>query len=321
MPARPYFIAEDDFRKSGSGGSKAVTGIQQCGRHTIGCRDYNCIYSLEPATTFWLDRHAGAWTRVRTVNEMTCSRELDWLPCYTQSAGQTDTPFFFCVGFEMNGVSPDCAPANRLYMEYLAKQSQHTKLVFASSGAVVDFFKQHYNRTPESVLYQVDPYVGITQGGKPACCPDTMEIENDRFMAVFLKGQTLPNIQYDYTTQWNYPDWGNEGIPRTKSGYPISNTPDRFRVTPRMLDTRAFKVTTKTIDTADETTIDIKVDATVAQQSLAPSVWDIPREYAKDAGRWKLSGAAVYSHSSRHTLRIVAVSLLPTSKKAKTSSA
>ena len=125
-----------------------------------------------------------------------------------------------------------------------------------------------------------------------------MEIENDRFMAVFLKGQTLPNIQYDYTTQWNYPDWGNEGIPRTKSGYPISNTPDRFRVTPRMLDTRAFKVTTKTIDTADETTIDIKVDATVAQQSLALSVWDIPREYAKDAGRWKLSGAAVYSHSS-----------------------
>jgi hypothetical protein len=291
MPARPYFMAEDDFRKAGARRPQTVIGIQQCGRHTIGCRDYNCVYSLEPATTFWLDRHAGAWTRVRTVNERTCSRELDWLPCYTQSAGLTDTPFFFCVGFEMNGVVPDCAPANRLYMEYLARQSRNTKLVFASASAVVDFFKQHYDHTPESVLYQVDPYVGITQGGKPACCPDTMEIENDRFMAVMLKGQTLPNIQYDYTKPWNYPDWGNEGIPRAASGYPIPNTPDRFRVTPLMLDTRPFKATVTTSSTADETTLEITIDAAVAQPALALGVWDIPREYSKDASRWKLSGA------------------------------
>ena len=185
MPARPYFIAEDDFRKSGSGGS------QGDGRHSAmwaahdRVQGYNCIYALEPATTFWIDRHAGAWTRVRTVNDMTCSREMDWLPCYTQSGGQTDAPFFFSVGFEMNGVAPDVAPANRLYMEYLARRSQNTKLVFATPSAVVDFFKRHYDRTPESVFIRLILMSALRRAGNQPVVRDTMEIENDRSSRCF----------------------------------------------------------------------------------------------------------------------------------------
>ena len=290
MPARPYFVSGEDFRKPGEGGPEAMVGVQQCERQTMECRDYNCVYAFESGIAYALDRYAGI-ERPRIVNDVILSREMDFLQCFLESAGQTGGPLFFSCGFEFNGVWPETAAINRRFMEYLVRRGNDAPIAYTTATAVADFYRRHYRQTPESALYLHDVYVGLTNSGKPACYPDTLEIENHLFRAIFLKGRTLPHVYYDYARPWHYPDWGNEGIPRGPSGYLVPNTEDRFRVTPAILDTRAFKVSSRVRDGARETVVEIEVEAARAQDNLALAVWDLPREYSRDPRDFRVEGA------------------------------
>ena len=196
MPARPFFMSDEDFRKPGLGGPNAIVGIPQCERQTMECRDYNCIFSVEGGMTYWLDRDSSciSWTQKRSVNDNLCAREDDFIRCFTESAGQTHAPLFFTGCFEFNGVWPERAAANRNYMEYLVKVARSTHIAYTTASSVVDFYHKHYKWTPESVLYLVDIYAGHTSKGKPALYPDTMELENGTFKTIFLKGQVLPHV-------------------------------------------------------------------------------------------------------------------------------
>ncbi|MCB9770355.1 MAG: hypothetical protein H6752_19325 [Candidatus Omnitrophica bacterium] len=290
MPARPYFVSSEDFRKPGPGNSGAMVGVQQCERYTVGCRDYNCVYSFEGGISYAFDQYT-AQAKDRVVDEIILSREKDFLECLLNSAGQTDTPFFFSCGIEMNGVWPEMAEINRMMMEHLVKRSRDFPLAFANASETAKFMRRHYDKTPESILYLPDVYCGLTQGGKPACHPDTMEIENADLRAIFRFGEELPYAQYDYTASWNYPDWGNEEIPRKPDGYVIPNTEDRFRVTPKILDTRGIEVRTQTEERAEATVMTLEIDAASDYQNLALAVWNLPRTYTEDSNQFLLQGA------------------------------
>ncbi len=290
MPARPYFVSPEDFRKPGPGGSGTMVGVQQCARYTVGCRDYNCVYSFEGGISYAFDQYTGQ-AKEKVNDEIILSREKDFLECLLNSAGQSETPFFFSCGFEMNGVWPDMAAVNRMMMEHLVERSREVPLAFASASEAAKFMRHHHNRTPESVLYLTDVYSGLTQGGKPALYPDTMEIENHEFRALFRFGETLPYAQYDYTTPWDYPDWANRSIPRKADGYVIPNTEDRFQVTPKILDTRGLKVSVETVDTEDTTTVELEIEANSPITNLTLSVWNLPRVFSNDSKNTRVEGA------------------------------
>jgi hypothetical protein len=303
MPARPYFVSRQDFRKPGDGGPRAMVGVQQCERQTMECRDYNCVYAFEGGIAYALDRYSGI-ERPRLVSDLIASREMDFLQCFIEAAGQTRAPLFFCTGIEFNGVWPEMAAFNRTFMEYMVRRAGDARIAYTTATAVGDFFRRHYRETPESVLYLPDVYAGLVNSGKPACYPDTMEVENHLFRAVFIKGRALPQVYYDYTTRWDYPDWGNDGVPRGPAGYIIPNTDDRFRVTPKILDTRLFEVSSTVREEAKQTVVQIEVVAKRAQRNLALAVWDLPREYARDVRQFRLTGArrfipvrAAYTHN------------------------
>lgn len=290
MPARPYFVSKQDFRKTGDGGPDGMVGFQQCERQTCETRDYNCVYSFEAGIGFALDAMAGV-SRARSINEISQSREKDFFQCFVECADQTDDPFFFCGGIEMNGVWPWMAGCTRQFMEYCVQRARDTRIAYATPAAVADFFRRHYTVIPESVLYLVDVYAGMAYNEKPINYNDTMEIENSTFRAIFRNRETLPYAYYDYTIPWNYPDWGNESIPRRTNGYIIPDTDARFSVTPNILDTRQFSVTSTISEESGGTRVSITVNASVAQPNLALGVWHLPRDYSRDPASYELTGA------------------------------
>ena len=285
MPARPYFVASDDFRKTANGGSGGVVGMQQCERQTDESRDYNCVYSFESGVeNTFLDPACGI-TWARKVNDASQTRVEDMLQCFLNAAGQTDYPHFFSCGLEW-----DAAHKAQL-LDYFVQEARSYHLTFVTPSAAAEFYRRHYKATPESILSYVDMWAGYTVNLKPINYSDTIEIENGTFRAVFRKGETLPYVYYDYTIPWSYPDWGNTTIPRNSYGYIIPDTDNRFLVTPNILDTRPFTVTSTQTEQSNGTLINITVASTVNQSNLALGVWNIPREYSKDPSFYVVSGA------------------------------
>jgi len=290
MPARPYFVSDQDFRKPGPGGKDVMVGIQQCERQSALCRDYDCVYSFEAGIAYMLDQYSGI-NRPRIVNETILSRELDFLECFLNAADQAAQPYLFSCGIEMNGVWPEMADINKLYLELVARRAQTAKFTFTNANAAADWMRRHAPVIPETTLYLPDVYAGFTRGEKPPVYPDTMEVENADFHALFRHGETLPYAQYDYTVPWNYPDWGNDGIPRRKNGYVLQNTDDRFRVTPSILDTRNFTVTSAVAETAEATRLTLTIEAKAPQKNLALAVWDIARTFTRESAKYNVAGA------------------------------
>jgi hypothetical protein len=130
---------------------------------------------------------------------------------------------------------------------------------------------------------------------KPAGLVDSMSIENAKLYALALYGQLLPEDEYDYTTKWKIPDFGNETIPR-RVGDPgariIPGQFDKFAATPRIVDTRNYEVTRVDAEDGSALVITVKVDARDERKSLALSLWDIPREFMKGGSWFKASDGA-----------------------------
>ncbi|MCC6443303.1 MAG: hypothetical protein IT210_07580 [Armatimonadetes bacterium] len=267
-----------------------MVGIQQCERQTALCRDYHCIYSFESGIAYTFDRYAGI-DRPRTVSDAILSRETDFLECFLEAARQSGIPYLFSCAFEFNGVWPEMAAINRQFMGYLVRRSRAGRIAFTHASAAADFYRKHYRRMPESLLYLSDVFAGLTQGGKPINYPDTLEIENDRMKAIFRKRESLPYVWYDYTVPWRYPDWGNEAIPRKPDGYIVSDTEDRFKATPAIVDTRPFEVAVAVQDGADSARVRITVEAKAPRPALPLALWDLPREYSRRESDYSVQGA------------------------------
>jgi len=296
MPDRPYFIAADDFRKPGPGGPQALVGIQQAQRVTPLSIYYDVMYMLQPCTAFH-PLFPEAKGRKQT-DAIAISHLIDFFDALVLNRRAQHVPYVFGAGFEFGGVWPGAEEGNAAFIEHLVRQCARQPIVFSTGDAVSDYYRRHYRATPETTLYLPDVFCGFVLNGKPACAPDMMEMEGPELRAVHRRPELLPFEQYDYTTRWDYADFGNEAIARDAKGYLFTTaedklspqTPDKFKLTPKMIDTRAFKVTRQDRESGGALEITLTVSARADQKNLALALWDIPRAWKKGAGWFKPQG-------------------------------
>ncbi len=289
MPDRPYFMSKEDFRKTGDGGPQGLVGIMQCHFHPPLNADYNCMYVLEPIALI----HPGIPGSVgrKIFDEIAFSQIQDFFEAMLQNRLSQNVPYMFNVGLEFQGLFPGTAEANNYFVRHAARKAAEIPLAFAAGDAISDYYRRHYKETPETTAYLQDYFCGTQPNSKPPLFPDVMTIENHLTRSTNREPEILPYYQYDYTTNWrDYADWGMEGIPR-RGKYIYPDTDDRFRMTPKIIDTRLFQATRQDRETPEATEVAIMVQSQAAQKNLALSVWNIPRE-------WK-TGKGWYSTSSR----------------------
>ena len=291
MPDRPFFISKEDFRKTGDGGLKGIVGVQQCHRHMTLCSDVNCVYSLEPMAVFhgvlsgFSGKALGAGRQ--KLDEIAFSHILDFFEAMLQNRLSQNSPYFFNAGLEFGGEYPGAEEANNFFLRYAARKTAVLPLAFASGDAISDFYRRHYTKTPETTCYLPDVFCGYfiePRWAKPPVYPDIMEIEGPQFKVLNREPAILPYKQYDYTTRWQYPDWQDNDLPRLKdNGNLVPDTDDRFKVEPKIIDTRTFKATRQDTEKNDSTEVVITVESKTAQKRLALSLWNIPCEWKAGA--------------------------------------
>jgi len=285
-PERPYFMAKDDFRKAGPGGASAIVAFSQVQRQTYLARHYSCDYCIEPATMG--GALAGSVGRAATFDDIAASRILDFYEGMFRMARCQHAPYVIAQGIEFNGSRPGATEGNRRVLQYAVEKAKAGKVVFSTTRGVTGYYQRHYTKTPETTNYEYDYWAGFSPKGetaKPTLVPDTMSMENAEFYALALHGEILPFASYDYTAAWEYPDFGNETIPRRSNdsnSYIPANSPYKFELTPRTLDTRPFTVqrTDRTDGGAHIVTLVVEASKDCARLPLA--LWDIPREYRRD---------------------------------------
>jgi hypothetical protein len=182
-------------------------------------------------------------------------------------------------------------------IRYAVARARDGKVVFCHQAAAADFYRRHYQDTPETLFYDPDYWCGVnaassvTGGWKPVDYPDLIQIENARYAAYFKKPAALPEYHWDYTRPWNYPDWGNEELPRSPSGFLVPGEHDKFAVTPRITDTRNMKVSQNTSEIAAGLEVVVTLETTEAVKALPLVSWNLPREWKAGEGWWSTAGA------------------------------
>ena len=279
-PERPYFMSPEDFRKAGPGGPGRLVAFSQLQRHTELARHYLCDYCDEAACIggglLPTTGHAGIF------DELTYSRMFDAYNAIFQMAKCQNSPYFISESIEMNGARPGATEGNRMVVEYAAKEAARGNVVFADTCGVSQFYQRHYTSTPESTSYFDDYWAGTHINDKPDLFPDTMTMESGSFYALALADQILPDAAYDYTVKWDYPDFGNDTLPRRlndPNAYLVPGKYDKFAATPRTMDTRPFHASRHDALDSGSLVVTIAVDATKAQSNLPLALWNLPREF------------------------------------------
>ena len=70
-----------------------------------------------------------------------------------------------------------------------------------------------------------------------------MTMEGSQFYALALEAQILPECEYDYTQKWDFPDFGNNELPRRlhdPACYLLPGKFDKLAATPRIVDSGRF---------------------------------------------------------------------------------
>jgi hypothetical protein len=289
-PERPYFMAADDFRKAGPGGAGGIVGIAQIQRHTILARRFMCDYCIEPGNQT-LD--AGAAGR-DVWDEIAHSRMLDFYNGMFQLQASQKVPFVIQQCSEFSGSRRGAAEGNRMMLHYAAdKIKRGEKVAVASARAVAEYYRRHYQQTPETTSYLQDYWTGFHAWQKPDVFPDVLEIENGQFTAMFVGGGILPDYHYDYTRPWNYPDFGNQGLPRKRDGfgYPDPDNYDRFAWTPSTTDTRKMKAERRDEVSNGKLTVTLVVQSDQPRKQFPLGLWNLPRQWKADEGWYQTTGA------------------------------
>lgn len=286
MPDRPYFIGPDDFRQPGPGGCTGLVGIPQCQRNTFLTREFNCTYCLEPA---WNDyyNHGGGCV---DIDDVWMSRMYDFFDAMLQNRRSQSTPYFFNVGLEFDGVAPGIAEANALLIAYAAAKRRQEPLVFSTGPAVADYYRRHFQETPETTCYLHDYFGGLTNLDKFAGYPDTLEIEGAAFQALLRAPEILPIYQYDYEPPWDYPAWGNEDLPRNRWGYLYPGEHDPYAVVPPIVDTRLISAERTDSERSGSLHVAVTVQSPVSRRNLVLALWDLPRSWHEGTGWWSVEG-------------------------------
>ena len=289
-PERPYFMSPEDFRKPGAGGRARLVAVSQVQRHTYLARHNFCNYCIE-GSCFGLAEPA--WSgRGKVVDELAMSRMLDGYDALFQMTRSQTTPYCIATGVEFNGARPGATEANRMGLEYAIAKARTDNVVFATTRGVAQFYKLHYDATPESTAYFHDYWAGTHQKDKPDLCPDVMTMEGSRLYALALEGQILPECEYDYTQKWDFPDFGNDELPRRlhdPACYLLPGKFDKLAATPRIVDTRPFHAARVDRVDGDALEVTVQVEAKVARKNLALALWNVSRAFRPGEGWFRAS--------------------------------
>lgn len=289
-PERPYFLAPDDFRKAGPGGETGMVGFSQVQRHTILARRFLCDYNFEPGNG---GIHVGSGGR-EVWDEIAFSRLFDFYESFFQLQASQRVPFVIQQCLEFSGQRVGAAEGNRLMVDYAVRKVREGGVVISTSRAVADFYRRHYKETPETVAYFHDYWAGFAGWQKPVHFPDVAQIENARFTALFLQDSLLPEYHYDYTKPWDYPDFGNENLPRKRDGfgYPDPENYDRFAWTPSTTDTRAMSAQREDTDSAKALMVKVTVRSDAARPQFPIALWNLPRTWQPGEGWYQAEDGA-----------------------------
>jgi hypothetical protein len=290
-PLRPYFSAQDDFRKAGPGGSNGMVMVSQLDKSIL-WTEYG-VGVFEPA---WLERDwpgGGAGGR-RIYDEIFMSRHFDLLNAALQNTINQQVPYFQSIGIEFSKADPEemTTKANALMIRYAVDLARQGKVVFCNQTAAADFYRRYYTNTPETVFYDADFWCGtkaaesISSSWKPVDYPDLIQIENSRYSAYFKRPAALPEYHWNYTVPWNYPVWGNEALPRSPVGVLVPGEHDKFAVTPKITDTRGVNVSRQLNEKAEGLEVVISVDSLNEIKALPIALWDLPRDWKAGNDWW-----------------------------------
>ena len=288
-PERPYFMADDDFRKSGPGSADGMVGLGQMQRHTILARRFMCDYCVEPGNQTLDAGGAGrdVW------DEIAHSRTFDFYNALFQMQQSQKVPFVIQQCAEFSSSRRGATEGNRMMVHYAVDRLKRgEKVAFASARAVAEYYRRHYQKTPETIAYFQDYWNGFAGWQKPLAYPDVLQIENHLFSAMFVGGGILPEYHYDYTRPWKFPDFGNEGLPRKRDGfgYPDPENYDRFAWTPMITDTRKMSAQRKDEQAGGKLVVRLTVRSDKDLKQFPMALWDLPRQWQAGEGWYAASG-------------------------------
>lgn len=290
-PERPYFISREDFRKTGDGGKNGMVGFPQLDRHIELARTPSNAYNPEGACMEILDS-----TNVQLTKDpkIFMSHVMDHLEGNFQNRLSQRVPYFLSFDFQFSGdpAHARLRACDQLMLDYFVKQARTNPVALSTAAGVSDYYRRHYTITPETTSYYHDYYAGMTVYGKPHEFPDVMAIENDKFMAILVADAILPDSLYDHTVRWNYPDWGNENIPRARN--PLGDFQrglhDKFAVTPKIVDTRGMSASRQDVEADGQLKLVLTVKSDRDKKNLPLALWNIPRQWQSGEGWWKVKG-------------------------------
>lgn len=293
-PLRPYFNHPDDFRKAGPGGKDGIVMVSQHDKSLL-WKEYG-IGVFEPCWLEWEWVGGGGGGR-ETYDEVFMSRHFHVLEAALQNLQNQKVPFFQSIGIEFTGTKEVTTQANTLMINHLVELARKGRVVFCHGAAAANFYRRHYQETPETLFYDADFWCGtkadksITSTWKPLDYPDLIHIENSRYSAYFKKPGALPEYHWDYTKPWNFPDWGNEDIKRSVNGFLVPGEHDKFAVTPKITDTRKIQVEQKLVESPAGLEVQVTLETPEALKSWPVALWDLPREWKAGEGWWSVLGA------------------------------
>ena len=290
-PLRPYFAATDDFRKPGKGGANGMVMVSQHDKSILWTEYGVGVFEPVWLEAAWVGNGGGREIR----DDIFMSRQLDLMEGAVQNVQNQRVPYLQSIGIEGFGGQ---AMNDDLMIDYLARRAAKGEIVFCNQAAAGDFYRRHYTETPETVFYDSDYWCGnkatesITSTWKPVKYPDLMQIENARYSAFFKRPVALPEYHWDYTKPWNFPDWGNEKLPRNSMGFLVPGEHDKFAVTPTITDTRSLKVNQELRELPDGLEVVVTLQTPAAKKAFPIALWDLPREWKSGEGWWVVQGAA-----------------------------
>ena len=305
-PDRPFYISMDDFRKPKKE-EKPIIGFSQLQwNYPLGLRyfshfipgageyctvDYHSVQKLEDIDVYY-------------------SRVMDFLDALYQNRESQKSPYIIQMNLQFQYNDASVNDCNRNMLAYYIEKAKTDATVIVTANAVADYYLNHVIEHPETTMYLQDNFIGFSSYDKPVNHPDVMSMENEEFMTVNFKGSMLPDTCFDYTTDWDYPDCGNEQIPRSKSGLGQIVDEDniyKYEITPLIVDTRNMNVSRSDFSTeSGKLKLEITVMSDRDQAHLPISLWDIPCDFSSDDGWFYVSDTTEGGFESE-SARFVAV--------------
>ena len=267
VPAWPYYMADDDFRKVAPG--RSIMGFTQNTNSNVRLYD---IMTAEGQPQLNLRRSQSvAMGEASNIDRFETVVDL-WLA----EARHSKEPLIVSVGLENFMNLPDWNEANKLGIHYLREQAKKNKLVFVSAVDIAGYFERFYEAQPENWIVWPDIYAGQAGWYKPRQLPDRIEVSNRWFHTVHEDGKTLPRFFWDFTIPWTEPVWDDQKAIRLKHGLVDPELLTADNSVPRMVNLDGVTSTVTIEPQPSGALIQVTVDSPRDLNSLPVGIWRIP---------------------------------------------